>query len=158
MYFQYKITDNCPEGFFSLYKDSSFYSLIYSKPLGDFTILLGGDWRLEISVDSRTGKCICFQGNMVGNIKELNLNIPSSRKGDLFFRYQNYIAGTGCHYLSIIDNIYYDSKEKIVCIGNPLTEGIAIEFTENTIVVLSDDKLVAVYLKLINLPELTKFN
>ena len=146
MQFKYIIKGKCSNGFFSIMKD---YSLLYSTKGGDFTILLGGDWRFELNVDSSTGRCINFQGTLVGNVQEKKLKIPSHDKGELFFCYENnLLVGAGCHYCLIDDCAYYDSIQKILCIGDPSLIGTAIEFTNKTIAVICDNTLVAIYLDL----------
>lgn len=146
MQFKYTIKENCNTGFFSIMKDCS---LLYSTKGGNFTISLGGDWRFELNVDSNTGKCINFQGTLTGNIQEKNLKIPSYRKGDLFFCHEDeLLIGSGCHYLCIDDHAYYDPIQKVLCVGNPSLNGVAIEFTDGTIAVICDNILVAIYLDL----------
>lgn len=146
MQFKYIIKENCNTGFFSIMKDCS---LLYSTQGGNFTISLGGDWRFELNVDSDTGKCINFQGTLIGNIQEKTLKIPSYHKGDLFFCHEGkLIIGAGCRYLCIDDRAYYDSIQKVLCVGNPCLNGVAIEFTDRTIAVICDNILVAIYLDL----------
>lgn len=146
MQFKYIIKENCNTGFLSIMKDRS---LLYSTKGGNFTILLGGDWRFELNVDSSTGKCINFQGTLTGNIQEKNLKIPSYHKGDLFFYYEGeLLIESGCHYLYIDNHAYYDSIQKILCVGNPCLNGTAIKFTDKIIAVICDNILVAIYLDL----------
>lgn len=146
MQFKYIIKEKCNTGFFSIMKDGS---LLYSTQGEAFTILLGGDWRFELNVDYNTGKCISFQGVLTGNIQEKALQIPSHYKGDLFFCYDNkLLIGSGCHYLSIDNHAYYDSIRKILCVGNPYSNGIAIEFTDKIIAVVCNNILAAIYLDL----------
>ena len=146
MQFKYVIKEKCNTGFFSLKKDGS---LLYSTKGGDFTILLGGDWRFELNIDIATRRCINFHGTLIGNIQERKLEIPSYRKGDLFFDYEGkFLAGSGCHYLCIDNHAYYDSIQKVLCVGNPCLSGVAIEFTDRIIAVLCDNILVAIYLDL----------
>lgn len=146
MQFKYIIKENCNTGFFSIMKDCS---LLYSTKGGNFTVLLGGDWRFELNVDNTTGRCINFQGTVIGNIQEKNLKIPSYYKGDLFFCYESdLLIGSGCHYYFIDDCAYYDSIQKVLCVGNPCSTGTAIEFTDKIIAVISDNALVAIYLDL----------
>ncbi len=143
--FKYIIKEKCSTGFFSLMKDCS---LLYSTG-GNFTILLGGDWRFELNVDSATGRCINFQGTLIGDIQEKNLKIPTYYKGDLFFCYEGkLLIGSGYHYHLIDDCAYYDSIQKILCVGNPYLTGTAIEFTDKTVAVICDNILIAIYLDL----------
>lgn len=146
MKFKYIIKEKCNTGFFSIMKDGS---LLYSMQGGTFTILLGGDWRFELNVDSNTGKCINFQGTLTGNIQEKALEIPFHYKGDLFFCHNDkLLIGSGCHYLSIDNHTYYDSIQKVLCVGNLYSNGIAIEFTDKIIAVVCDNILVAIYMDL----------
>lgn len=146
MSFKYIITEECNNGFFSVMKDRS---LVYSIQGGSFSIILGKDWRFELNVDSNTGRCVNFQGTLIGNIQEKKLEIPLHHKGDLFFCCNDkLLAGSGCHYLSIDNRTYYDSIQKVLCIGNPYSGGEAIEFANKSIAVVYNNILVAIYLDL----------
>ena len=146
MYFEYIITKNCINGSFSIMNDKS---LLYSTKGGDFSILLNGDWRFELNIDSHTGKCINFQGLLLGSIVNANLNIPQRNKGCLFFRKnEELLSGTGCHYLMMDENVYYDSIKKVLCIGNPFSNGVAIEFAEKIIAIICNGCLTAIYVDL----------
>ena len=146
MYFEYIITGKCDTGFFSIMKDRS---LLYSTQGGNFSILLGGDWRFELNVDRNTDRCINFQGTLIGNIQENEFEIPPHHKGNLYFRHNDEIViGSGCHYLFIENNLYCNSTREVLCVGNPHSEGIAIEFADKIIAVVHDNNLVAIYLNM----------
>ena len=86
---------------------------------------------------------------LIGNIQEKTLKIPFYHKGDLFFCHEDeLLVGSGCYYLSIDDQAYYDSVQKVLCVGNPYLNGVAIEFTDRIIAVIRDNILVAIYLDL----------
>lgn len=148
MHFEYVVTDKCGSGFFTITKDPC---LLYSTEVGGFSVLLGGDWRYELNVSSATGQCVGFLGTLVGNIQEKSLEIPPHCKGDVFFYHdEELLPGVGCHYLPIANHAYYDPEQKILCVGDPDSAGTAIEFTENIVMIISDNVLPAVYLNLKN--------
>ena len=82
MFFEYQSKKSNVPGKFSLEED---FSLFYSIGGGDFSILPGEDWRIELNVDSATGKCINVQGTLMGAIKSCHLEMPQGYPGDLFF-------------------------------------------------------------------------
>lgn len=146
MQFKYIITGKCIAGFFSIMAD---HSLLYSTQGGNFSVLLGGDWRFELNVDGNTGRCINFQGTMIGDIQEKDMEIPSHHKGDVFlYRKDKFLIGSGCQYPFIEDHAYYDSIHKILCVGNPYSNGTAIEFADKTVAVICNNTLIAMYLDL----------
>lgn len=145
MLFKYNILQNNPQGIFSLEDDKS---LLYSIKGGDFSVLLGDDWRFELNVDSNTGKCINIQGLLVGLIKDTDLEVPKKVIGELFFCNDELTPGTGCQYFPFKSGVFYDSKKQILCIGEKDTKGMSIEFADKIIAVIENEDLKAIYLDL----------
>lgn len=128
-------------------------SLLYSARVsGDYSVLLGGNWRFELIVDSATGLCVYFQ-SFLAELHALHrpIDLPESRHKRLFFEKSNLMyPGEGCHYLNIKNKVYWDERTKILCVGTPNTPGEAVEFTPQTIAVIKNDQLCCLYLVLSN--------
>lgn len=129
-------------------------SLLYqSTTKGDYSILLGGNWRFELIVDSSTALCVkfqCFLDELKASRKSLIL--PKSNAKNVIIRSDDKLfSGEGCHYYPFEDNAHWDESKKILCIGNPDSIGEAVEFTPGITVVLKNHQLVCLYLKLNNI-------
>lgn len=146
MFFEYNLMENNLHGNFSIKNDKS---LLYSIKGGDFSILLGDDWRFELNVDGNTGKCINIQGLLIGLIENTNLEIPKKVTGNLFFcSDEQLISGTGCQYSPFESKVFYDPKKQILCIGKKDITGTAIEFADKIVAVILNGDLKAIYLNL----------
>lgn len=135
--------------------DSTFYleddsSLMYNGLQGDFSVLLGGNWRFELIVDSKTGFCT----HIASFLKELevtaaDLNLPKSVVKDLFFAREKPLEpGGGCRYYPFYNKAFWDENKKILCYGNPDSNGEAIEFTPKTVAIIDETRLKCIYLVL----------
>ena len=65
-------------------------SLMYQSTIdGDYSILLGGNWRFELIVDSFTGLCVKFQ-SFLDELKVLHkpLVLPESKSRRVFVKRQ----------------------------------------------------------------------
>lgn len=135
-------------GDFFVTKDKS---LLYSKQSsGDYSVLLGGNWRFELIVDSSTGLCVkvqCFLDEL--SVKYTALEIPQSQRKNIYVISNELLSpGCGCHYFPFEDIAFWDHKKHLLCIGNPYSGGQAVEFTNKTIAIIEDGKLICVYLSL----------
>lgn len=129
-------------------------SLMYQSTIdGDYSILLGGNWRFELIVDSFTGLCVKFQ-SFLDELKVLHkpLALPESKARRVFVKSDEMLcAGEGCHYQPFVNKAYWDERKNILCIGNPDVIGEAIEFTPHIIMVVKKYQLVCLYLNLNNI-------
>ena len=135
--------------------DSNFYltkdsSLLYNGLQGDFSVFLGGNWRFELIVDSKTGLCTHIQSFLKKlEVTVANLDLPDSVVKDLFFVSETPLeSGCGCHYYPFVNMAFWDEKKKILCFGDPGIKGDAIEFTPKTIAIIKDTQLKSMYLTL----------
>ena len=135
--------------------DSSFYldedsSLLYNGLQGDFSVLLGGNWRFELIVDSQTGLCTHMQSFLKQlEVRAANLDLPDPIATDLYFVGENPLEhGGGCHYHPFDNMAFWDEKKKILCCGDPHSKGEAVEFTPKTIAMLQEGQLKSIYLVL----------
>lgn len=138
---------------FYLAKDTS---LIYNIDGGDYSVLLGGNWRCELIVDSSTGQLIKFQTFLDKlKINERKLTVPKSKKKNIFFVNEEGLDPyEGCHYYPFKNTAYWDSDKKILCYGDPNIIGEAIEFTEKITVIIKDEQLICIYLQLDNIDKI----
>lgn len=125
-------------------------SLLYNGLNGDFSIILGGNWRFELLVDSYTGLCTCVQCFLDKIVMGyVDLIIPDFEKGDLFIVDRNQLEyGCGCQYLSINNTVFWDKNRKILCYGDRKCKGDPVEFTLGIIAVINDRQLKCLYLDL----------
>lgn len=125
-------------------------SLLYNKSSGDYSILLGGNWRFELIVDSSSGLCIkvqCFLDEL--SVTHTALELPQFQKKKVYVTSDEPLSpACGCHYVPFEDIAFWDSKKHLLCIGNPNSAGQAVEFTNNTIAIIENGKLMCVYLSL----------
>lgn len=132
---------------FCLTEDSS---LLYNGLKGDFSVLLGGNWRFELIVDSQTGLCThlqCFLKKL--EVTAASLDLPDSIIKDLYFVGEKPLEpGCGCHYLPFNNMAFWDEKKKILCYGDPSSNGEAVEFTPKTIAIIKDAQLKCMFLDL----------
>lgn len=130
---------------FFLTKDKS---LLYSGSLGDYSVLLGGNWRFELIVDSSTGLCVkiqCFLDEL--NVICTALELPQYQIKNVYVTSDEPLSPScGCHYYPFEDNVFWDAQKHILCIGNPNSVGEAVEFTPKTVAVIKNGKLFCVYL------------
>lgn len=147
MRFDVIFNNQCIMGEFAFYDDSS---LVYQVDNGGFNVLLGGNWALSLIVDYKTGRVEGFETLFNAlNIIESELTLPICQKGTLFFSSnEELIKGSGCHYLPFENKIYYDAKNKIMCIGNRNADGMIVEFANSIIAVVNNSKLVTMYMNL----------
>ena len=134
-------------------------SLIYNKDEGDYSVLLGGNWRTELIINSSTGQLIKFQSFLAQlNIIEQEIIIPKSKKNNIYFISEEEIEPyEGCHYNPFRNDVYWDNKNKILCFGDPNITGEAIEFTEKITVIIKDEQLICIYLQLDSIDKINNF-
>lgn len=134
-------------------------SLIYNKGEGDYSVLLGGNWRTELIINSSTGQLIKFQSFLAQlNIIEQEIIIPKSKKNNIYFISEEEIEPyEGCHYNPFRNDVYWDNKNKILCFGDPNITGEAIEFTEKITVIIKDEQLICIYLQLDSIDKINNF-
>lgn len=135
--------------------DSTFYiaddtSLLYTGLDGDYSVLLGGNWRFELVVDSQTGFCTHIQSFLKNlEVTDANLDLPNAVCKDLYLADESSLEpGGGCHYLPFDNMAFWDIKKKVLCFGDPGYKGEAVEFTPKTIAVVKDNQLKSVFLNL----------
>lgn len=136
---------------FYLMKDRSL--LYQSTTNGDYSILLGGDWRFELIVDSSTGLCVKFQ-SFLDELKVLHkpLVLPESKARRVFIKSDEMLySGEGCHYHPFSNKVYWDERKNILCIGNPEAIGEVIEFAPHITMVVKRHQLLCLYLTLNNI-------
>lgn len=139
---------------FYLTKDKA---LLYtSKVFGDCNVLLGGNWRFEIIIDSETGLCVKFQSYLDEvQVSHRNIELPESKAKKLFFKSSDMLnEGESCHYCPFEDKVYWDDKTKILCIGNPNMQGEAVEFSPQTVAIIENGQLLSIYLDLNNVTDI----
>ena len=132
-------------------------SLLYqSTTNGDYSILLGGNWRFELIVDSSTGLCIKFQSFLDElKVSHRTIDLPESTPKKIFFTSNDVLSpGGGCHYFPFENKVYWDERKSILCIGNPNIEGEVVEFVPQTISVIRNGQIVCLYLILGNIADI----
>lgn len=133
---------------FYLAKDKS---LMYQSTInGDYSVLLGGNWRFELIVDSSTGLCVKFQ-SFLDELKVLHqpLVVPKSKARRVFIKSDEMLyPGEGCHYHPFENKVFWDERKDILCIGNPDEGGEVIEFAPYITMVVKKHQLVCLYLAL----------
>ena len=136
-------------------ENSSYYitddgSLLFNGLSGDYSVLLGGDWRLDLVVDSDTGLCTHVQSYLPAlSPTVICLNLPQFISGDLFFiSEEKMIPGEGCHYNSFKNSVFWDDKKRILCFGDPMMHGDSVEFAKKTIATLNNNELVNIFMVL----------
>ncbi len=153
----YAESSNSNTNSFCLANDSS---LLYQSAIyGNYSILLGGNWRFELIVDSHTCLCIKFQSFLDGmKVLHQPLLLPESKARKVFVKSNDAMhPGEGCHYHPFTNVVCWDDKKKILCIGNPESNGEAIEFVPNATMVIKNHQLLCIYLELSNISNLGKF-
>ena len=132
---------------FRLEEDSS---LLYDGLHGDFSVLLGGNWRFELVVDTQTGLCTQIRSFLQQmDVTEANLVIPKSEQKDLFFCSDTeLVAGGGCHYFPFQNSILWDEKKRILCFGNPNSEGHKVHFIPQVYAIIHSGQLECVFMDL----------
>jgi hypothetical protein len=117
----------------------------------------------EIAINTLTltvvdGKIIQLSGFLGLNQKmKANYATPQAKKGVLkIFNPEEYLVKAGCYEVSKGEySIYINIKTGWVCIGNPEKNGNVVEFINNCIAVIDDDKqFVSLWLKPDKLPNL----
>ena len=143
---RYDTLESYPVHFYT----SSDQSLLYDNQRGDFSVLLGGDWRRELIVDSTTGKCIKIQSQLYNMpLKHSCLNVPFAERRAVYFKSDDKLSSlSGCHYFPFDDTAYFDPHNYILCFGNPLASGQAIEFSPNIIAVIDNENLNCIFMVL----------
>lgn len=123
-------------------------SLLYNGMYGDYSVLLGGNWRFELVVDSLTGLCTYVQSFLEKlEVTYTTLELPKSKAKDLYFVRENPLnPGGGCHYFPFANKAFWDSQREILCYGNPNSTGEAIEFMPKMIAVIEKKQLMCIYL------------
>ncbi len=131
-------------------------SLVYTGgEAGDFSVYLAGNWRFELKVDSDSGECREISGFMSKlTAKQAVLEVPEGERRKLICKSVRLGAeNVGCYCPWPTNSVLFDPRRKILCLGNPESPGDAVEFADRTVAVLSDGKLMSVYLRLDNIEE-----
>lgn len=135
-------------------------SLMYGKPSGDYSVLLGGNWRFELIADSSTGLCVkiqCFLDKL--NIICAALDLPPYQQKNIYVTSDEPLSPTcGCHYFPFEDHVFWDPQKHILCVGNPNRDGESVEFTSKTVAVIKNGELQCVYLILDGVVDVPIFN
>jgi hypothetical protein len=139
-------------------------TLIYRKDEYSFDM---EPWVYEIDFDIAintltltvvNGKVIQLNG-FCGLNKEMKVsyNVPPSKKGKLKISHpEEYLNGIGCYGVNKEDwPVLINTQTGWVCIGNPEKQDNAVEFINNCVAVIDDDKeFVALWLKPEKLPDI----
>lgn len=138
------------DGHFYLSSDTSL--LLTDERPSDFSLYLGGNWRFEMAIDSKTGECLRVSG-FVSKLtaKRAVLELPDAEPMTLICRSEKIEPGKACYSPYPVNSVLYDPRNKILCLGDPEAEGEAIEFADCSVAVLSDRVLKCVYLILNNM-------
>ena len=89
----------------------------------------------------------CFLEGAKCTCKELE--ILESQKGELYFQAdEELVQYSGSMYGAMDDRCYYDENNNIICIGNPVQEGVTVEFVKNTYAVINQNNLTAIFMKI----------
>lgn len=154
----YNISDSTLDRFY-LEDDSS---LLYKSRLDNYSIYnvsLGGNWRIQLIVDSITGQCIkveIYLDSLI--VKYQPLAVPESEKKELYFVTDEIMQqGSGCCYNPFSGEICFDPESKILCLGSHNASGRAVEFARHITAVVDGGDLKCIYLQLDNLPKLEDF-
>ena len=142
-YCQYKTSDY----HFYITEDTS---LLYNGLRGGYSVLLGGNWRFELIVDSLTGLCTHIQ-SFLGKLEVTytTLKLPEYESKDLYFTKEEPLyPGGGCYYFPFASKAFWDAQGRVLCFGDPDSKGNAVEFTPKTIAVIDKKRLMCVYLLL----------
>ena len=135
------------ENNFLLADDSS---LLYEGLCGDYSVLVGGNWRFELVVDTQTGLCTqirCFLQQM--DVTGADLVLPKSEEKDLFFCSDiGIVAGGGCLYYPFRNSIFWDEKKRILCYGDPNAEGQTISFIPQVYAIIDSGQLKCIFMDL----------
>lgn len=123
-------------------------SLLYNGLRGDYSVLLGGNWRFELLVDHSTGLCTQIQSFLHKlEVTCVPLELPKAERKDLYFTRRAALEpGCGCHYFPFQRNAFWDKENRILCFGDPHSNGKAVEFTPKIIAVIDHKQLMCVYL------------
>lgn len=125
-------------------------SLLYNGMHGDYSVLLGGNWRFELIVDSFTGLCTHVQSFLKKlEVTYTTLELPKYESKDLYFAKEGSLEpGGGCHYFPFANKAFWDARGRTLCYGDPNSKGDAVEFTSKTIAIIDKKRLMCVYLLL----------
>ena len=134
------------DGNYVLSKDSS---LMYSIPAyGSFQLLLGNGYHMSLGIDRETGKCLTFDTLLDAITFELfSSDLCDIHKATLIFKCDSLKNQEGDHYIPFVEKKYYDDKNLILAFGDINSEGIFIEFSNNTYAKLDGERLTAVYIR-----------
>lgn len=135
--------------------DSSFYlcsdsSLLYRGIQGDYSVILGGNWRFELIVDSMTGLCTCVQSFLEGlAVTVTSLRMPKAERKDLFFLgNKQLVAGGGCHYYPFENKAFWDEEKRILCFGDSCSNGEGVEFMPQIVAMVNNGHLSSIFMDL----------
>lgn len=146
----------CIEDRFLLKDDGS---LLYTCNAGDYSVLLGGNWRFELIVDSTDGHCTkiqCFLDELA--VFRAEVKIPDYSKGYVYLdNFEELEPYGGCQYLQFDDAVLWDESQMVMCIGNPYIDGTAVEFAHNIVAVIQNDQLRCLYLMLDGITGISDF-
>lgn len=126
-------------------------SLLYSADLAsDYSVLLGGNWRFELCVDSQTGLCVKILGFLDKlRVNVRNIEIPISVTKKLYFHSDEQInSGEGCHYFPFSCEVFWDTKRQILAVGDMNGEGEHIEFAPHIVATISKNQILCIYMDL----------
>lgn len=149
--FKHKITDKCIEGRVE-YKNNEILPSIPRRKESTFSLLIGKGY-IELNAIESSNRITDFGGYTPLELwKFINLQLPQHEKGEvyLYTDYTNNLYDIRCGQdFPEIWDIYYDDKQKIWCMGNPIAEegDIGIEFYTDEILVINNEKLKSIWVK-----------
>jgi len=106
-------------------------------------------------VDSKVIQLSGFCG--LNKNMQANYDVPQNKKGELkILHSENYSGGIGCYGLNKDTlPVYVNAQTGWICIGEPQKQGNAVEFINNCVAVIDDNrKFVSLWLKPQKFPEL----
>ncbi len=122
-------------------------SLLHTSVDGNFSIFLAGNWRYTLLADIKTKRCLSFSAYLDGlKFKYCHLQLPPNKKGMLMFSYNHAVPAGECDYLLLKDQCVLDFDNQLLCIGDNLAVGQAVEFAEDSYAVIDNGVFVSLYL------------
>lgn len=92
-------------------------------------------------------KVQCFLDEL--SVTHTALETPHSQQKNVYIISEEGLSpACGCHYFPFEDIAFWDHEKHLLCIGNPYSAGQAVEFTNKTIAIIENGKLMCVYLSL----------
>lgn len=146
---QYSYNDNKLDTFY-LTDDLSLLYRSHVVNYNIYNISLGGNWRFQLMANCNTGQCLaveCYLDKLYKVVNYQSLIIPKFERRKLYFiANERMQQGSGCYYVPFCNEVFYDIKNKVLCLGDNNADGKAIEFMQNIIAIIDNGNLKCIYL------------